>query len=114
MPEPDLDSIDWNILRVLQEDARVTNVDLAAKVNLSPSPCLARVRALEQNGYIRRYVTLLSPRAIGLGVSVFVHVRLERQVQSALNAFERWVSDRPEVMECYLMTGASDYLLRVV
>jgi Lrp/AsnC family transcriptional regulator, leucine-responsive regulatory protein len=109
-----LDSIDWNILRALQDDARIANVDLAEKVNLSPSPCLARVRALEKGGFISRYVTLLNPAAVGLGVSVFVQVRLERQVEASLNAFERAVEERPEVMECYLMTGTSDYLLRVV
>ena len=109
-----LDSIDWNILRALQDDARIANVDLAEKVNLSPSPCLARVRALEKGGYISRYVTLLNPAAVGLGVSVFVQVRLEKQVEASLNAFERAVAERPEVMECYLMTGTSDYLLRVV
>jgi DNA-binding Lrp family transcriptional regulator len=109
-----LDSIDWNVLRALQDDARIANVDLAEKVNLSPSPCLARVRALEKGGYISRYVTLLNPAAVGLGVSVFVQVRLEKQVEASLNAFERAVAERPEVMECYLMTGTSDYLLRVV
>jgi len=109
-----LDSIDWNILCALQDDARIANVDLAEKVNLSPSPCLARVRALEKGGYISRYVTLLNPAAVGLGVSVFVQVRLEKQVEASLNAFEKAVAERPEVMECYLMTGTSDYLLRVV
>ena len=109
-----LDSIDWNILRALQDDARIANVDLAEKVNLSPSPCLARVRALEKGGFISRYVTLLNPAAVGLGVSVFVQVRLERQAEASLNAFEKAVEEHPEVMECYLMTGTSDYLLRVV
>jgi DNA-binding Lrp family transcriptional regulator len=109
-----LDSIDWKILKALQDDARIANVDLAEKVNLSPSPCLARVRALERGGFISRYVTLLDPGSVGLGVSVFVQVRLEKQVESSLNVFEKAVAARPEVMECYLMTGASDYLLRVV
>jgi Lrp/AsnC family leucine-responsive transcriptional regulator len=108
-----LDSIDWRILAVLQEDARVANVELAERVNLSPSPCLARVRALEQNGFISRYVTLLDPRSIDLAVNVFIQVRLEKQVESALSAFEKAVAARPEIMECYLMTGATDYLLRV-
>jgi len=109
-----LDSIDWNILKALQEDARIANVDLAEIVNLSPSPCLARVRALERGGFIGRYVTLLDPASVGLSVSVFVQVRLEKQVESSLNAFEKAIAARPEVMECYLMTGTSDYLLRVV
>ena len=110
----DLDSLDWKILAALQDDARVTNAKLSEVVNLSPSPCLARVKALEKAGFISRYVTLLDPRTVGLGVSVFVQVRLEKQVETALNAFEEAIAARPEVMECYLMTGSSDYLLRVV
>lgn len=92
----------------------MANIDLSEKVNLSPSPCLSRVKALERNGFINRYVTLLNPSAVGLGVSVFVQVRLEKQVETALNIFEKAVAIRPEVMECYLMTGTSDYLLRVI
>jgi Lrp/AsnC family leucine-responsive transcriptional regulator len=111
---PELDLIDWKILGALQDNARIANVDLAEAVHLSPSPCLARVRALENKGLIRRYVTLLNSEAVGLGVSVFVQVRLERQIESSINAFEKAIAARPEVMECYLMTGASDYLLRVV
>ena len=114
MPINDLDPIDRNILDTLQEDARMANADLARKVNLSPSPCLRRVRNLEREGYIRHYTALLDPAAIGLPVSVFVQVSLERQVDNALEEFERRIVERPEVMECYLMTGDSDYLLRVV
>jgi Lrp/AsnC family transcriptional regulator, leucine-responsive regulatory protein len=114
MQVAELDLIDWKILAALQDNARVANVDLADTVNLSPSPCLARVRALEKKGLIRRYVTLLNSEAVGLGVSVFVQVRLERQIESSINAFEKAIAARPEVMECYLMTGAADYLLRVV
>jgi DNA-binding Lrp family transcriptional regulator len=114
MRKTDVDSIDWKILATLQDNARIANVDLADRVHLSPSPCLARVRALERAGIISRYVTLLDARAVGLGVSLFVQVRLERQVERALKAFEEAVVSRPEVMECYLMTGQSDYLLRVV
>jgi Lrp/AsnC family leucine-responsive transcriptional regulator len=109
-----LDLIDWKILAALQENARIANVELAEKINLSPSPCLARVRALEQNGFIRSYVTLLDPRSIGLGVNIFIQVRLEKQSESALTTFEKAVAVRPEIMECYLMTGSTDYLLRVV
>lgn len=112
--QPRLDAIDWKILDLLQQDARITNVDLARQVNLSPSPCLARVRALEKSGYIARYVSLLDPLKLGLQVSVFIQVRLERQIESALERFERAMRDRPEVMECYLMTGDADYLLRVL
>ena len=111
---PSLDAIDWKILALLQDDARLSNVDLARAVGLSPSPCLNRVRVLEQQGFIRRHVTLLDPLKVGMKVSVFIQVTLERQIESALETFERAIRDRPEVMECYLMTGDSDYLLRVV
>lgn len=114
MPTPALDAIDLKILAALQGDARISNVDLARKVHLSPSPCLARVRALEEGGLVARYVTLLDPKKLGLTVSVLVQVTLERQVEKALDGFERAVLERPEVMECYLMTGDADYLLRVV
>jgi DNA-binding Lrp family transcriptional regulator len=109
-----LDDIDRRILSELQENARVSNADLARAVGLSPSPCLRRVRELEQRGVIRGHVALVSPSAVGLPVSVFVQVTLERQVEKALDVFEASVLDRPEVMECYLMTGDADYLLRVV
>ena len=109
-----MDAIDLRILARLQDDARISNVDLARAVSLSPSPCLARVRALEADGTIERYVTLLDPRKLGLTVSVLVQVTLEKQVEHALEAFEKAVRARPEVMECYLMTGDADYLLRVL
>lgn len=110
----ELDTTDWKILRLLQSDARISNVELARQVGLSPSPCLNRVRTLEQSGYISRYVSLLDPLRVGLKVSVFIQVTLEKQIKPALEAFERAIRDRPEVMECYLMTGDADYLLRVV
>jgi len=109
-----LDAIDRRILGRLQDNARLTNVELAEAVGLSPSPCLRRVRELEESGIIRRYVALLDPAAVDLPVSVFVNVTLERQVESALERFEAAIQKRPEVMECYLMTGDADYLLRVV
>lgn len=109
-----LDAIDRRILRVLQENARIPNVELAQAVGLSPSPCLRRVRDLEERGVVRRYVGLVDPGAVGLPVSVVVQVSLERQVENALETFEKAVQERPEVMECYLMTGDADYLLRVV
>lgn len=114
MPELQLDSIDWKILGLLQADARVSNVELAKAIGLSPSPCLNRVRALEEAGYISRYVTLLDALRVGLKVSVFIQVTLERQIESALERFESAIRGRPEVMECYLMTGDADYLIRVV
>lgn len=112
--ESALDAIDRRILALLQEDARLSNVELAEKVGLSPSPCLRRVRDLQDSGVIRNYVTLVNPDSVGLPVSVFVHVTLERQVERALERFEAGIVKRPEVMECYLMTGDADYLLRVV
>lgn len=114
MPSTDLDTTDWQILERLQGDARISNVKLAEAVNLSPSPCLARVRELEAGGYIDKYVTLVNPLKIGLTVSVFIQVTLEKQVEKQLGGFEAAIQRRPEVMECYLMTGDSDYLLRVV
>lgn len=109
-----MDNIDRKILSCLQTDARMTNVSLAESVNLSPAPCLRRVRDLEQNGVIRRYTTLLDPDKLGWGVSVFIEVRLERQIMDSLKIFEETINGFQEVMECYLMTGTSDYLLRVV
>ena len=109
-----IDATDWKILSLLQEDARITNLELSRAIGLSPSPCLARVRALEKAGYINRYVSLLDSLKVGLKVSVFINVALERQVEKALELFEASIEACPEVMECYLMTGESDYLLRVV
>ena len=114
MPNNQIDTIDVNILRNLQEDAKLTNVELAKRVHLSPSPCLARIRALEKSGIISRYVTLLNPLALGLNVSVFIQISLEKQSRKALETFEDAIRQRSEVMECYLMTGDADYLIRVV
>ena len=114
MPAFLFDTIDVRILAELQEDGNLTNVELAERVGLSPSPCLARVRALEDTGVIVRKITLLDPVKLGASVSVFIHVTLEKQIESLLDVFERAMTQFPEVMECYLMTGDSDYLLRVV
>ena len=109
-----LDSIDWKILNLLQNDARITNIELSRAIGLSASPCLARVKALEKSGHISRYVSLVDSLKVGLKLSVFINVTLERQVESALERFEESIKLRHEVMECYLMTGESDYLIRVV
>ncbi|WP_250517894.1 Lrp/AsnC family transcriptional regulator [Caballeronia sp. INDeC2] len=109
-----LDPIDIRILNELQQDAHLTNVELAARVNLSPSPCLARVRAMERRGLIRQRVTLLAPEMFGLNVNVFIHISLENQRREGLDEFERAIAVIPGVMECYLMTGDADYLLRVL
>jgi DNA-binding Lrp family transcriptional regulator len=109
-----LDRYDRAILEALQQDGRISNVHLAARVSLSESACLRRVRALEQDGLIERYVALLNQKKAGVGGTVFVHIALRREEQSELAAFEKAVQDIPEIMECYLMTGEFDYLLRVV
>lgn len=110
----ELDTTDIRLLEQLQTNARISNIALAESVHLSPAPCLRRVRELETSGVIRGYVTLLDPDVMGLDVSVFIQVSLEKQVSDALRKFEETVGSYPEVMECYLMTGDSDYLLRVV
>jgi DNA-binding Lrp family transcriptional regulator len=109
-----LDRFDKLILGELQKDGRISNVQLAGVVSLSESACLRRVRSLEESGLIDRYVALLSQPKVGLPGSVFVHIGLQREEESELAAFEDAVKDIPEVMECYLMTGEFDYLLRVV
>jgi len=114
MPVSELKEMDHNILRHLQENARLSNVELSERINLSQSPCLRRVRRLESEGVIKGYVTLVDQNAVGLPVSVFVSVSLEKQIETALEQFETAIRERPEVMECYLMTGDADYMLRVV
>ena len=109
-----LDRYDRAILEALQNDGRISNVHLAQLVSLSESACLRRVRALEETGIIDRYVALVSQPAVGLSGSVFVQIGLHREEESELAAFEEAVRNIPEVMECYLMTGEFDYLLRVV
>jgi DNA-binding Lrp family transcriptional regulator len=108
-----LDAIDLRILAQLQEDGSLTNVELARRVHLSPSPCLVRVKALETAGVIQRYVALANPKAVGLGLNVFISISLKEQAKDSLAEFERRIAEHEEVMECYLMTGDSDYLIRV-
>ena len=108
-----LDVIDLRILAELQEDCSLTNVELARRVHLSPSPCLTRVKALEESGAIRRYVALADPKVLGLGLNVFISISLKEQSKAALAAFESCISEHDQVMEFYLMTGDSDYLIRV-
>jgi DNA-binding Lrp family transcriptional regulator len=108
-----LDALDLRILRELQADASLSNVELAKRVHLSPSPCLARVKALESGGMIRQYVALLDPQSLGLNLNVFISISLKQQTRSALDAFEAKITAREEVMECYLMSGEADYLIRV-
>lgn len=108
-----LDSTDLRILDELQRDGSLSNVELARRVHLSPSPCLARVKALEAAGIIDRYVAITNAAALGLGLNVFISISLKSQEKAALNQFEKRICEHDEVMECYLMTGDSDYLIRV-
>jgi Lrp/AsnC family transcriptional regulator, leucine-responsive regulatory protein len=108
-----LDTIDLRILRELQADGSLSNVELARRVALSPSPCLARVKALKEAGVIERTVALLNPQALGLSLNVFISISLKEQSKAALADFEARIAGLDEVMECYLMTGESDYLIRV-
>lgn len=109
-----LDTIDRKILQVLQEDGRKTAQGVADQVGLSPSPCLRRIRHLEKSGVIGAYSALVDQEVVGLPISVFVSIRLERQRAEELDRFAVAIRDWPEVMECYLMTGQRDYLMRVV
>lgn len=108
-----LDGFDLKILRALQEDARISIVELADRVGLSATPCARRVKRLEEEGWIDRYVTLLNPRRLGLGVSVFLNVRLKSQSARTIAQFEQAIRERPEITECYLVTGNYDYLLHI-
>jgi len=108
-----LDRIDYKILRLLQDNARLTNADLARSVNLSPTPCLERVRRLEADGYILDYVTLLNPHKLGAGVISFIQVLLDRTSPGVFERFKKQVGRCPEVMECHMVAGGFDYLLKV-
>lgn len=126
MPKIELDKTDRKILAILQSDGRLSNQDVADRVSLSPSPCLRRIKRLEEAGVIRQYVALLDPAQIGLGLLAYVNVRLEKHRDGATNAagarrpsdsphtdFALSVANWPEVVACYAMTGEMDYLLRV-
>ncbi|RJF69385.1 Lrp/AsnC family transcriptional regulator [Rhodopseudomonas palustris] len=108
-----MDEIDRNLVRLLRLDARMTNAKLAEEVGLSPSACLRRIRQLEQNGTIRGYTALVGPSHREGALTVIINISLERQTEDYLSRFERAIRKYPEIQECYLMTGGSDYLLRV-
>ena len=108
-----LDKSDLRILDELQRDGSLTNAELARRIGLSPSPCLARVKTLESAGVVQRYVALANATALGLGLTVFISISLKTQSKQTLAEFEAHIAHHDEVMECYLMTGDSDYLLRV-
>jgi DNA-binding Lrp family transcriptional regulator len=110
----EIDRIDRELLDLLQRDGRITNAALAEQVHLSESACLRRVRALEQSGLIAGYGAQINQEKAGFPVNVFVNITLDRQDQADLQSFEQTVRRIPEVMECYLMSGDYDYLLRVV
>ncbi|MCG7573629.1 Lrp/AsnC family transcriptional regulator [Phaeobacter sp. CNT1-3] len=109
-----LDATDRRILTVLQRKGRMSNADLSEAVNLSASACHRRVQRLEADGYIRDYVALLDPRKIGVSTTVFVEITLQGQADEVLEAFEKAVARIPDVLECHLMAGSADYLLKVV
>ncbi|WP_225026410.1 Lrp/AsnC family transcriptional regulator [Xinfangfangia pollutisoli] len=109
----DLDATDRRILAALQQDGRITNADLAERVNLSPSACHRRVQRLEEDGFIAGYVALLDPRRLGLPSTVFVEITLDSQAEELLDAFERAVAKVPQILECHLTAGTADYLLKI-
>lgn len=113
MPTDDLDAIDRRIIATLQADGRLSNVDLADKVGLSPSPCLRRVNRLEREGYIESYRAVLGRKRIGLGLSVFVGVKIDSHADDRAMAFEEEVVAFPEVIACSMIAGEADYLLEV-
>ncbi len=109
-----IDNIDRRILQDLQANGRITNVELARRVGISAPPCLRRVRALELAGFVRGYHADLEPRALGFNVTVFAHVGLASQAERDLEAFEALVDSWPEVRECHMLAGETDFLLKVV
>lgn len=111
---PDLDATDRRILTVLQRDGRISNADLSEQVNLSPSACHRRVQRLEEDGYIAAYVALIDARRIGKPTTVFVEITLQGQADDLLDAFESAITRVPDVLECHLMAGTADYLLKII
>jgi Lrp/AsnC family transcriptional regulator, leucine-responsive regulatory protein len=111
---PDIDATDRRILTVLQKDGRTTNADLSEQVNLSPSACHRRVQRLEDEGLIAGYVALLDARMMGKPTTVFVEITLQGQADDLLDAFEQAIQRVPDVLECHLMAGTADYLIKIV
>ena len=114
MPNSELDTIDRKILRALQADGKISVGELSEKVGLSPSPCARRIRLLEKAGIIKGYAAIVDQKRVGLPISAFASIKLERQREEDLDRFEEAVSRWPEVLDCYLMTGQRDYLMRIV
>ena len=111
---PDLDATDRRILSVLQKTGRITNAELSDQVNLSPSACHRRVQRLEEEGFIAGFVALLDSRKMGKPTTVFVEITLQSQAEDLLDAFEREVAKVPDLLECHLMAGTADYLLKIM
>ena len=114
MPNPKIDAIDKRIILILQADGKITVADLAERVGLSPSPCARRVRLLEEAGIVKGYSAVIDQSKVGLPISAFASIKLERQSEENLDRFGEAVSRWPEVVDCYLMTGQRDYLMRIV
>ncbi len=112
--DPQLDATDRRILRILQKDCRITNAELAEKANLSASACHRRVARLESDGMIAAYVALLDARKLGRPTTVYVEIALQSQAEDVLDAFEREVARVPDLLECHLMAGSADYLLKIM
>lgn len=109
-----MDAKDRQIIRALQENGRLTNQELAERVNLSPSPCLRRLRNLEREGLIRGYAALIDQKAYGLPITVFLRIQLEQHSKATISRFEERIVEIPEILECFLLTGGADYLLRAI
>lgn len=109
-----LDKIDRKILRELQDDGRITNVELARRSGISAPPCLRRVRALEEAGLIQSYHAFLNPQALGYGITVFAHIKLQSQNETDLKKFEQQCKQWPKVRECHMMSGDIDFILKIV
>ncbi|RMF18282.1 MAG: Lrp/AsnC family transcriptional regulator [Alphaproteobacteria bacterium] len=114
MARPKLDAVDMKILATLQNEGRITNVDLAERVGITAPPCLRRVRALEEAGYIRGYHADIDQEMLGYGITVFAMVSLKSQAETDLQNFERKVADWPLVRECYMLNGEIDFILKIV
>jgi DNA-binding Lrp family transcriptional regulator len=114
MQKVKLDNIDRQILQNLQAEGRITNVELSKRVGISAPPCLRRVRALEETGYIKSYHATLDPKALGYNITVFAQVGLASQADNDLIAFEQIISEWPEVRECFMLAGETDFLLKIV
>jgi Lrp/AsnC family transcriptional regulator, leucine-responsive regulatory protein len=114
MPNTDLDAIDHRILRALQDEGRLSNVELAERVGLSPSPCLRRVKRLQEDGYIEAYRAILKRQRVGLGLTVFIGVKIEAHADERADALQDAIIAMPEVIACHMVSGDIDYLLEVV